>query len=189
MTTGFGFFELSTCGLVQRGRYHSPPKACFILGAQLFDWLSKYYEYTVANQNNEYTVAKQNGGGAEWVELFITLTEGMGELTYGRTLAVSHHVLQFEACSAVASEADYDWSGEAAGARLRVNFTLKLLLSQNFCNRSLMRFISFASNIGPAAAVPAGPAPAPLLNASCIEGSSLDIRWILGTCSAATLSR
>ena len=25
-----------------------------------------------------------------------------------------------------------------------------------------MRFISFASNIGPAAAVPAGPAPAPL---------------------------
>ena len=26
-----------------------------------------------------------------------------------------------------------------------------------------MRFISFASNIGPAAAVPAGPAPSPLL--------------------------
>ena len=37
---------------------------------------SKYYEYTVAQQNNEYTVAKQNGGGAEWVELFITLTKG-----------------------------------------------------------------------------------------------------------------
>ena len=49
-----------------------------------------------------------------------------------------------------------------ASARLRVNFTLKLLLSQNFCNWSLMRFISFASNIGPAAAVPAGPAPSPL---------------------------
>ena len=64
---------------------------------------------------------------------------------------------------AVASEAYHDWSGEAAGARLRVNFTLKLLLSQNFCNRPLMRFISFASNIGPAAAVPAGPAPSPLL--------------------------
>ena len=62
----------------------------------------------------------------------------------------------------VASEAYHDWSGEAAGAHLRVNFTLKLLLSQNFCNRPLMRFISFASNIGPAAAVPAGPAPAPL---------------------------
>ena len=46
--------------------------------------------------------------------------------------------------------------------RLRVNFTLKLLLSQNFCNRPLMRFISFASNIGPVAAVPAGPALAPL---------------------------
>ena len=62
----------------------------------------------------------------------------------------------------VASEAYRDWSGEAAGARLPVNFTLKLLLSQNFCNWPLMRFISFASNIGPAAAVPAGPAPAPL---------------------------
>ena len=62
----------------------------------------------------------------------------------------------------VASEAYHDWSGEAADAQLRVNFTLKLLLSQNFCNRPLMRFISFASNIGPAAAVPAGPAPSPL---------------------------
>ena len=62
----------------------------------------------------------------------------------------------------VASEAYHDWSGEAAGARLRVNFTLKLLLSQDFCNWSLMRFISFASNIGPAAMVPVGPAPAPL---------------------------
>ena len=41
------------------------------------------------------------------------------------------------------------------------NFT-ELLLSQNFCNRALMRFISFASNIGTAAAVPAGPALAPL---------------------------
>ena len=63
----------------------------------------------------------------------------------------------------MASEAYHDWSGEAAGARLRVNFMLKLLLSQNFCNRPLMRFISFASDIGPAAAVPAGPAPTPLL--------------------------
>ena len=64
--------------------------------------------------------------------------------------------------SSVASEAYHEWSGEAAGVQLRVNFTLKLLLSQNFCNRPLMRFISFASNIGPAAAVPAGPAPSPL---------------------------
>ena len=62
----------------------------------------------------------------------------------------------------VASEAYHDWSGEAAGVRLRVNFTLKLLLSQNFCNQPLMRFISFASNISPTAVVPAGPAPAPL---------------------------
>jgi len=62
----------------------------------------------------------------------------------------------------VASEAYHDWSGEAAGVRLRVNFTLKLLLSQNFCNWPLMRFIGFASNIGPATAVPVGPAPAPL---------------------------
>ena len=62
----------------------------------------------------------------------------------------------------VASEAYHDWSGEAADVQLRVNFTLKPLLSQNFCNGPLMRFISFASNIGPAATVPAGPAPAPL---------------------------
>ena len=62
----------------------------------------------------------------------------------------------------MASEAYHDWSGEAAGAQLCVNFTLKLLLSQNFCNWALMRFISFASNIGPAAAVHAGPALAPL---------------------------
>ena len=60
----------------------------------------------------------------------------------------------------MASEAYHDWSGEAADAQLRVNFTLKLLLSQNFCNGPLMRFIRFASNIGPAAAVPAGPASA-----------------------------
>ena len=65
--------------------------------------------------------------------------------------------------SPVASEAYHDWSGEAAGAQLRVNFALKLLLSQNFRNRPLMRFINFASNIGPAAAVPAGPALAPLV--------------------------
>ena len=42
-------------------------------------WLSNY---------NEHTVAKQNGGGAEWVELYITLTMGMGEPTYG--LLLSH---------------------------------------------------------------------------------------------------
>ena len=68
----------------------------------------------------------------------------------------------------MASEAYHDWSGEAAGARLRVNFTLKLLLSQNFCNLPLMRFMSFASNIGTAATVPVGPAPAPLVNGSVI---------------------
>ena len=63
------------------------------------------------------------------------------------------------------SEAYHDWSGKAADAQLRVNFTLKLLLSQNFCNRPLMRFISFASNIVPTAAVPAGLAPgAPVIN-------------------------
>ena len=75
-----------------------------------------------------------------------------------------HLVIHCARCNipAVASEAYHDWSGEAADAQLRVNFMLKLLLSQNFCNRPLMRFISFASYIGPAAAVPAGPAPSPL---------------------------
>ena len=31
MTTGFGPFELSTYGLLQRGRDHSPAKGCFDL--------------------------------------------------------------------------------------------------------------------------------------------------------------
>ena len=85
----------------------------------------------------------------------------------------------------VASEAYHDWSGEAADAQLRVNFTLKLLLSQNFCNRPLMRFISFASNIGPAAAVPAGPAPAPLrqlANCRSCQPTSLTLEPTLGSC-------
>jgi len=38
----------------------------FYLRSPALGWLSKYCEYTVA---------KQNGGGAKWVELFITLTE------------------------------------------------------------------------------------------------------------------
>ena len=63
----------------------------------------------------------------------------------------------------MASEAYHDWSGEAAGARLRVNFTLKLLHAESeLLQPALMRFIRSASNIGPAAAVPAGPTPAPL---------------------------
>ena len=69
----------------------------------------------------------------------------------------------------VASEAYHDWSGEAADAQLRVNFMLKLLLSQNFCNWPLMRFTNFASNIGPAAAVPAGLAPTPLVGSTYIS--------------------
>ena len=59
----------------------------FFLRSPALGWLSKYYEYTIAKQN-EYTVAKQNGGGAEWVELFITLTKGMGEPTYGLLLSL-----------------------------------------------------------------------------------------------------
>ena len=78
--------------------------------------------------------------------------------------------------NAVVSEAYHDWSGKATGTRLRVNFTLKLLLSQNFCNRPLMRFISFASNIGPTAAVPAGPAPAPL------QRSTIGSYWVGLSC-------
>ena len=58
MTTGFGPFELPTCGLLQRGRDHSPPKACFHLRSPALSWLSQYYKHTVA---------KQIGGGAEWV--------------------------------------------------------------------------------------------------------------------------
>ena len=79
-------------------------------------------------------------------------------------------------CITVAWEAYHDWSSEAAGARLHVNFTLKLLLIQNFCNRPLMRFISFASNIGPVAAVPVGPALAPL------HQVLIKLPKVIGTC-------
>ena len=89
------------------------------------------------------------GGGGYWILLII--------------LKSINTCMRIYSARSVASEAYHDWSGEAAGARLRVNFTLKLLLSQDFCNRPLMRFISFASNIGPAAAVPAGPSLVPRL--------------------------
>ena len=77
MTTGFSPFELPTCVLpvLLRGQDHSP----FYLRSPALGWFSKYYEYTVA---------KQNGGGSEWVELFITLTKGMGEPTYGLLLSL-----------------------------------------------------------------------------------------------------
>ena len=42
----------------------------------------------------------------------------------------------------------------------------KIIAESELLQRPLMRFISFASNIGPVAAVPAGPAPTPLLIAS-----------------------
>ena len=80
MTTGFGPFELPTCGLLQRGRDHSPPKVCFIWGAQLLVGFQSIISII--------TVAKQNGGGVEWVELFIKLTKGMGEPTYGLLLSL-----------------------------------------------------------------------------------------------------
>ena len=76
--------------------------------------------------------------------------------------------------TAVASEAYHDWSGEAADAQLRVNFTLKLLLSQNFCNRPLMRFITFASNIGPRPRY-LRPAPSPL---NCDPLLLVSLPWV-----------
>ena len=54
-------------------------------------WLSKYYEYTVA---------KQNESGAGWVELFITLTRRMGEPTYGVDFLASFVASYTKACFA-----------------------------------------------------------------------------------------
>ena len=42
VTTGFGPFELPTCGLLQSGRDHSPPKACFYLRSPVLDRPSQY---------------------------------------------------------------------------------------------------------------------------------------------------
>ena len=63
----------------------------------------------------------------------------------------------------MASEAYHDWSGEAAGARLRVNFMLKIIAESELLQLTLNEIHKFASNIGPTAVVPAGPAPAPLI--------------------------
>ena len=76
----------------------------------------------------------------------------------------------------------------ATGVRLRVNFT-KLLLSQNFCNRPLMRFTSFASNIGIAAAVPVGPAPAPLTTATVGNGGTVSMLCTLQPVMVGSESR
>ena len=43
------------------------------------------------------------------MELFITLTKGMGEPNV-RTLAVSHHILEFEACSARPASTVLRWT-------------------------------------------------------------------------------
>ena len=51
----------------------------FYLRSLALDWLSEYYKYIVA---------KQIGSGAEWVELFITLTRRMGETTYELLLSL-----------------------------------------------------------------------------------------------------
>ena len=89
MTSGFGPFELPTCGPLQKGQDHSPPKACFYLISPTVNWLS------------QYTVGKQNGGRAEWVELFILLTRGMGEPTYRLLLPLIMSLWGVsEACSA-----------------------------------------------------------------------------------------
>ena len=79
-----GVWEWCIYGLVPMNSrpvayYHSPPKACFDLRSPALGWLSKYHEYTVA---------KQNGGGAEWVELLMMLTRGIWEPAYGLLLSL-----------------------------------------------------------------------------------------------------
>ena len=58
----------------------TPSLRLVLLSSPALGWLSKYYEYTVA---------KQIGGGAEWVELFIMLTKGMGDPLYELLLSFS----------------------------------------------------------------------------------------------------
>ena len=55
-----------------------PTKGLFYLRSPAFGWLS---------QRNGYTVAKTKWGGAEWGELFITLTSRVGEPTFGLLLS------------------------------------------------------------------------------------------------------
>ena len=60
MTTGFGPFEPLTHGLLQKGRDHSLPKACFEWGAQLSVGIHRAMNILIT---------KQIGGVAQWVEL------------------------------------------------------------------------------------------------------------------------
>ena len=56
MTMGFSPFELPTRGLLQKGWDHSPPKACFELGAQLSVGIHRAINILIT---------KQIGGGAQ----------------------------------------------------------------------------------------------------------------------------
>ena len=64
MTTGFGPFELPTCGLLQKGRDHSPPKVCF---EEPSFWLA--HSAMGIHSAINIQITKQIGGGAQWVEL------------------------------------------------------------------------------------------------------------------------
>ena len=64
MTTDFGPFELLTHGLLQKGRDHSPPKACF---EEPSFWLAHSTMGIHSAMNIQIT--KQIGGGDQWVEL------------------------------------------------------------------------------------------------------------------------
>ena len=68
MTTGFGPFELPTRGLLQKGRDHSPPKVCF---EEPSFWLA--HSAMGIHSAINIQITKQIGGGAQWVELHISL--------------------------------------------------------------------------------------------------------------------
>ena len=59
MTTGFGPFDLRP---TTERVGPLPTDGLFLFKSPTLGWLSQRYEYTVA---------KQNGGGAEWVELLL----------------------------------------------------------------------------------------------------------------------
>ena len=72
------------------------------------------------------------------MELFITLTKEMGEPTYGRTLAVSHHVLEFEACSACPASKVLCWTfGWILGACSAATLAVSILFCVRVFHRKL----------------------------------------------------
>ena len=123
MTTGFGLFELLTCGLLQRGRDHSPPKACFYLRSSALGWQSQFCLVAVY----KYTATKQNGVGLMTPQYFHTIP------TSCQLLTISDYVY----LQATGEEVDKSWRNMVDELQVGcqcADSTVLLLLLDSICS-------------------------------------------------------